>query len=76
MFRAKTAETMKNILAALTRRRNTKGKSPPKATSSRPPLGFEALESREFHSSSESDEKDETRPRFELRSRKDPLGGN
>ena len=71
-FRAKTAETVKGILAALTRR-NTKEKSPPKATSSRPSLDFEVLESREFHSSSESDEKAETRPRFELRSRNDPL---
>ena len=37
-FSAKTAETMKNILAALTRRRNTKEKSPQKVTSSRPSL--------------------------------------
>ena len=63
---------MKNILAALTRRRNTKGKSPQKATSSRPSLDAEVPEAREFQSSSESDEKDETRPKLELRSRKDP----
>ena len=71
-FRAKTAETMKNILSALTRKKNTKSPPKAKATSSRPSENIEVPEIPEFNSSDESEEKDETRPKLELRSRKDP----
>jgi hypothetical protein len=46
---------LRGILQALRGRRSTKEKSPQKATSSRVPT--KVLESREFHSSSESEER-------------------
>ena len=49
-FRAKTAETVKSILAALTRRRKNTKETPPKSTSSRIPLNSKVVESKESHS--------------------------